>query len=340
MTSIKSDALEPTKDELAPLSTGQRLLRLAPVYGLVILTAFLIVMFSILLPDTFPTVLNLRAILSDKAIIAMLSLAAMIPMVAGRIDLTVGYGIVLWHILAISLQVNYGLPWPLAVVIVVALGAATGVLNGILVEVAKIDAFIATLGTGTVLYAIALWHSGGRQVVGQLDPNFYLLSGMWVLGLPITAFYVLAISVVMWVVLEFTPVGRYLYAIGANQKAAELNGIPTRKFVVGAFVASGTLAGIAGVLLASKLRIGQASVGLEFLLPALVGAFLGSTTIKPGRVNVWGTIIGVTILAVGISGIQQFGGSFWVEPMFNGSTLLIAIGIAGYAQRKKGAARK
>lgn len=322
------------------MTFAQRIIRLAPVYGLVILTAFLIILFSLLLPNTFPTVLNLRAILSDKSIIAMLSLAAMIPMVAGRIDLTVGYGIVLWHILAISLQVNYGVPWPLAVLIVIALGAITGVLNGILVEVAKIDAFIATLGTGTVLYAIALWHSGGRQVVGELDPSFYLLSGQWVLGLPITGFYVLAISLVMWVVLEFTPVGRYLYAIGANQKAAELNGIPTRKFVVGAFVASGTLAALAGVLLASKLRIGQASVGLEFLLPALVGAFLGSTTIKPGRVNVWGTIIGVVILAVGISGIQQFGGSFWVEPLFNGSTLLIAIGIAGYAQRKKGAARK
>ncbi len=340
MNSIQSDALEPTRDEVAGLTFGQRMIRLAPVYGLVILTVFLIILFSILLPNTFPTVLNLRAIVSDKAIIAMLSLAAMIPMVAGRIDLTVGYGIVLWHILAISLQVNYDVPWPIAVLIVIALGAITGVLNGILVEVAKIDAFIATLGTGTVLYAIALWHSGGRQVVGELDPSFYLLSGQWVLGLPITGFYVLGISLVMWVVLEFTPVGRYLYAIGANQKAAELNGIPTRKFVVGAFVASGTLAAIAGVLLASKLRIGQASVGLEFLLPALVGAFLGSTTIKPGRVNVWGTIIGVVILAVGISGIQQFGGSFWVEPLFNGSTLLIAIGIAGYAQRKKGAARK
>jgi ribose transport system permease protein len=340
MNSIQSDALEPTRDEMAGMTRVQRLIRLAPVYGLVILTVFLIILFSVLLPDTFPTVLNLRAILSDKSIIAMLSLAAMIPMVAGRIDLTVGYGIVLWHILAISLQVNYGVPWPLAVLIVIALGAITGVLNGILVEVAKIDAFIATLGTGTVLYAIALWHSGGRQVVGELDPNFYLLSGQWVLGLPITGFYVLAISLVMWVALEFTPVGRYLYAIGANQKAAELNGIPTRKFVVGAFVASGTLAALAGVLLASKLRIGQASVGLEFLLPALVGAFLGSTTIKPGRVNVWGTVIGVTILAVGISGIQQFGGSFWVEPLFNGATLLIAIGIAGYAQRKKGAARR
>ena len=97
---------------------------------------------------------------------------------------------------------------------------------------------------------------------------------------------------------------------------------------------------LTGILLASKLRIGQASVGLEYLLPALVGAFLGSTTIKPGRVNVWGTIVGVAILAVGISGIQQIGGSFWVEPLFNGVTLLIAIGIAGYAQRRKGAARK
>ena len=300
MNSIQSDALEPTRDELADLTLTQKLIRLAPVYGLVILTVLLILLFSILLPNTFPTVLNLRAILSDKSIIAVLSLAAMIPMVAGRIDLTVGYGIVLWHILAISLQVTYGISWPIAVLIVIALGALTGALNGILVEVAKIDAFIATLGTGTVLYAIALWHSGGRQVVGELDPEFYLLSGRWVLGLPITGFYVLAISLVMWVVLEFTPVGRYLYAIGANQKAAELNGIPTRKFVLGAFVASGTLAAVAGVLLASKLRIGQASVGLEFLLPALVGAFLGSTTIKPGRVNVWGTIIGVIILAAGI----------------------------------------
>lgn len=321
------------------LSWPQRALRLAPSYGLVLLTGFLIILFSILLPDTFPTVLNLRAILSDKSIIALLSLAAMVPMVAGRIDLTVGYGIVLWHILVISLQTQLGLPWPVAVLIVLALGVITGVLNGILVEVARIDSFIATLGTGTILYALALWHTGGRQMVGVLPDGFYALNGTFIFGLPITAFYVLGLSLLMWLVLDYTPVGRYLYAIGANQRAAELNGIPTQKFVLGAFVTSGLLTAIAGVLLASKLRIGQASVGLEFLLPALVGAFLGSTTIKPGRVNVWGTIIGVMILAVGISGIQQFGGSFWVEPLFNGATLLIAIGIAGYAQRKKGARR-
>ena len=233
----------------------------------------------------------------------------------------------------------FGLHWIVAVVIVLALGAIMGMLNGLLVEVAKIDSFIATLGTGTVLYALALWHTGGRQMVGVLPKDFYGLSTTMVLGLPITGFYVIAIALLMWVIYEYLPLGRYLYAIGASPKAAALNGIPVRKYVMGSFVASGLLTALAGVLLAAKLRIGQASVGLEFLLPALVGAFLGSTTIKPGRVNVWGTIVGVVILAVGISGIQQFGGSFWVEPMFNGVTLIVALGIAGYAQRRKGAAK-
>ena len=340
MQSLESNALEPTKAELQGLSFGKRVMRFLPVYGLVILTVFLIGLFSVLLPNTFPTMLNLRSIISDKAIIALLSLGAMIPMAAGRIDLTVGYGIVLWHILAISLQTLVGVPWPIAVAIVLLLGAFTGFLNGLLVEVAKIDSFIATLGTGTVLYALALWHTGGRQMVGVLPDGFYALNNTFIFGLPITGYYLVAITVVMWLVLEYTPVGRYLYAIGANQRAAQLNGIPTRKYVIGAFVASGMMTALAGVILAAKLRIGQASVGLEFLLPALVGAFLGSTTIKPGRVNVWGTVVGVAILAVGISGIQQFGGSFWVEPLFNGVTLLIAIGIAGYAQRKKGADKR
>ena len=340
MNSLQSTALEPTRSELQGLTTGQKIGRFLPTYGLVILTVGLILLFSILLSDTFPTLLNLRSIISDKAIIMLLSLGVMIPMSAGRIDLTVGYGIVLWHILAISLQTMYGVPWITAVLIVLALGAIMGVLNGLLVEVAKIDSFIATLGTGTVLYALALWHTGGRQIVGVVPKEFYGLSTTMIFGLPITGYYVIAIALIMWVIYEYLPVGRYLYAIGASPKAAALNGIPVRKYVMASFVASGLMTALAGVLLAAKLRIGQASVGLEFLLPALVGAFLGSTTIKPGRVNVWGTMIGVIILAVGISGIQQFGGSFWVEPMFNGVTLIVAIGIAGYAQRRKGAAKK
>src|ERR1700689_929766 len=336
--SIRSDALEPTAADLKHASWGARLTRLLPVYGLPILPLLLIALFFVILPDTFPTMLNLRSIIADKAIIAILSLGVMIPMATGKIDLTVGYGIVLWHILAISLQTKLGLPWPVAVLVVLALGAGVGLFNGILVEVAQIDAFIATLGTGTILYAIAMWHSQGRQIVGIAPEGFYALNGADLFGLPITGFYVLALALALWIALEYLPIGRYFYAIGANPKAAALNGIPVGRYTMFAFVASGLLTAFAGVLLASRLRIGQASVGLEYLLPALVGAFLGSTTIKPGRVNVWGTMVGVAILAVGIAGIQQFGGSFWVEPMFNSVTLLISIGIAGYAQRRRSAA--
>ena len=200
MSSLRSTALEPTRAELRDASLGQRIARLMPVYGLLILTVLLILLFSLLLPETFPTLLNLRSILSDKSLIALLSLAAMIPMMTGKIDLTVGYGIVLWHILAITLQIHAGLPWPVAVVLVILAGAAFGWFNGLLVEVARIDSFIATLGTGTVIYAVALWYTGGRQMIGNLPPSFFLVNSGSLFGMPITAFYVLAIALVLWIV--------------------------------------------------------------------------------------------------------------------------------------------
>jgi ribose transport system permease protein len=335
MQSIKSNALEPTRFELAGLSRWQQAIRILPVYGLPILTLLLILFFSILLPTTFPTYLNFRSILADKAIIALLSLAATIPMMAGRIDLTVGFGIVMWHILAIGLIIKFGVPWPLAMLIVLACAALVGLFNGLLVEVAQIDSFIATLGTGTILYALALWFTEGRQITGVLPQGFIALNTTAVFGVPIPAIYVVIIAIGLWIISERLPIGRHVYAIGANEKAAALNGIPVRAYVIGVFVASGLIAGFAGCVLAAKLRIGQANVGLDYLLPALVGAFLGSTTIKPGRVNVWGTMFGVMILAVGISGIQQLGGAFFVEPLFNGTTLVISIALAAFAQRRR-----
>src|SRR5260370_14506739 len=133
-SSIKATALEPTRFELAQSSPYERLKRLAPVYGLVILAVLLALLFSILLPDTFPTMLNLRSIIADKAIIAILSLGVMIPMVTGKIDLTVGYGIVLWHILAIILQTRYDFPFPIAGLVVLALGGDARLVNSPVVQ--------------------------------------------------------------------------------------------------------------------------------------------------------------------------------------------------------------
>jgi len=339
MQSIKSNALEPTRSELRGLSRWRQIVRVLPVYGLPLLTLLLIIFFSLILPETFPTYLNFRSILADKAIIALLSLAATLPMMAGRIDLTVGFGIVMWHILAMWLLVKTGVPWPLALIIVVACGGLVGLVNGLLVEVAQIDSFIATLGTGTMLYAAALWLTDGRQIIGVLPNGFIAVNTISILGIPIPALYVLVLAIGLWIVSERLPLGRHIYAIGANEKAAALNGIPVRAYVIGVFVASGLIAGFAGCVLAAKLRIGQANVGLDYLLPALVGAFLGTTTIKPGRVNVWGTIFGVLILAVGISGIQQIGGAFFIEPLFNGTTLVISIALAAFAQRRRAVVR-
>ena len=174
MQSLKSNALEPTRSELAGLTRWRAAARILPIYGLPILALVLAVFFSILLPDSFPTALNVRSILSDKGIIALLSLGAMLPMMAGRIDLTIGFGIVLWHILAISLQVWYHVPWPLAILLVSAVqrlwpGWSTACWS----RWRRSTASSPRLGTGTILYALALWLSGGRQVMGHLGARLH-----------------------------------------------------------------------------------------------------------------------------------------------------------------------
>lgn len=332
-TSVKSTALEEraslSRDGFKPWLT-QFLTR----YGLLALSVVLIIVFSLATPS-FASLLTLQAILASKSKILLLALAATTTMIVGKIDLNVGFGVVFWHIFVITLQVWYKLPWPVACVAVLLVAAVYGLLNGLLVALADIDSFVATLGSGTVIYAIALWHSGGRQIVGNLPDAFIALHHTEIFGLPIAAFYALALAVILWLVTENTPLGRCMYAVGGNPAAAALNGINVNRYVIGAFIFSSVVTGFAGILIAAEQGVGQASVGMDFMLPSLVGAFLGSTTIRPGRVNVWGTVVGIAVLAIGIAGIQQFGGAFWVEPLFNGSTLLLSITLAGYAQRRR-----
>jgi ribose transport system permease protein len=339
--SVRSTALEPGPDDYQGKGLAailHRIRRSIPTYGLVYLTVLLILVFSVLLPDTFPTFLNFKLVANGKAVLAILALAVTIPMAAGKIDVSIGYAVGLYHILVLVLMIRYGVPWPVAAGAILVLSVVVGLLNGMLVELAQVDAFVATLGTGTLLYAASLFVSEGKQIVDTqkaIPTDFFTLARWDILGVPGPFIMVLAITVIMWIAFEYTPIGRYLYASGANPRAAELNGIPRRKYVYGSFVMSGFLAGIAAVTLAARLGVGQANIGLDFLLPALVAAFLGSTTIKPGRVNPWGTFIGVVILAIGISGIEQIGTSFFVEPLFNGLTLIVAISIASYAGRRR-----
>lgn len=307
-------------------------------WGIPILAVLLFLLFSVLRPDTFPTLANVRSLMANQSIPALLALGATIPIVTGRFDVSIGYGFGLAHIITLYLIVNEGVAWQLAAVVTIIVGIVVGLLNGLLVEVAQIDSFIATLGTGSVLFAVSGALTGGGRIVPGLNglpAGFTDLVNSTVLGLPVAFWYLIVLVAVLWLVLEHLPLGRWLYVVGANARAAELVGIPKRRVVVYAFLLSGVITAAAGVLLASQQRIGNPSVGLDYLLPAFVGALLGSTTIRPGRANAIGTLVSVAVLAIGLSGIQQLGAQFWVTPLFNGLTLLVAVGLAGFAARRR-----
>jgi ribose transport system permease protein len=314
-------------------SFGAMMARAISVWGLLVLLVLLVMVFSLLKPDTFLTYFNIRSILSNKSVQALAALSVFIPMVANQFDLSAGFNIGISQVLAIGLQ-SQGWPWWVAVLAVLLIGALVGLVNGTLITRVKIDSFIATLGTGTVLYGLNAWYTGGQQVLASLPDPFLAISGnVW--GIPAPALYALVVSLLLWIVFEYLPLGRYLYVLGASPRAAELNGISARRYITLAFVAAGTLAAFAGIVLQSQLQVGQSSVGQEYLLPAFTAALLGATSIRPGRVNVWGTVLAVAVLAVTVAGLNQLGAPFFVEPLFNGSMLILAVGLAVQAAQRR-----
>lgn len=331
-TSLKSTALEPGRG-----AAWHR--KLTSNYGMVILTVVLFLIFAALRPSTFASLLNFQLLASGKSVLLILALAVTIPMIAGKIDLSIGYGVGLWQVMSLAWQIH-GMDYRLAILLSLLGGALIGLFNALLVELAQVDAFVATLATGQVIYAITYWYTGGKQITDDQGARALAFDGLstWSLGpIPGTFIMAIALGVILWLLLEFLPLGRYLYAVGANPAASELTGISRRRYVVGAMVASGVLTAFAGVILASQQAgVAQANIGPEYLLPALAAAFLGSTTIRPGRVNALGTILGVAIATIGISGLQQLlPGQFYLEPLFNGLTLVAAITIASVASRRR-----
>jgi ribose transport system permease protein len=328
---IRSD-LDPARRRSLGL---RRISEFVATYGLAVVFVLVIAIFGFLRPTTFLSAGNINNLLISQSVTALLALAVMVPLATNRFDISAGYHAGMAQVFVIGLQVINHVPWGVAALAVIALGLLVGWLNGVLITVFKIDAFIATLGTGTLLYGISNWYSGGQQIVGlDLSPTFTGLVQVvgWV---PLPAVYVAIVALALWIVTEYVPVGRNLYVIGANPRAAELTGIHVNRHIVGAFMASGFLCAVAGVVLASILQTGSASVGPEYLLPAFAGALLGATSIRPGRVNVGGTILAVFVLAMTFSGVQQMGASFYVEYFFNGGILIVAVGLSVYAAARR-----
>lgn len=316
-------------------SAAQTLANVVAVYGLLVVFLLVLIIFGALRPQSFLSVSNVNSIMVSQSVTAMLALAEMLPLATKQFDLSVGYHLGMAQILIIGLQVQQGLSWPLAALLILVLSLVVGFLNGALVTWFKIDSFIATMGIGTLLYGISNWYSNGEQIVGMsLSDSFTNMTGI-VHGLPLPALYVAVLAIILWAVMERLPVGRHLYVIGSNVRAAELTGIRVSHHVMGAFIASGFISGIAGIVLGSILQTGTPSVGPEYLLPAFAATLLGATSIRPGRVNVIGTLLSVLVLAFSFSGVQQMGAPFFVQYFFNGGILIVAVGLSVYAARRR-----
>jgi ribose transport system permease protein len=225
--------------------------------------------------------------------------------------------------------------WPLgvAVVAVLAVGALVGLVNGLFIVRFGVNAFITTLGTGTVLTGLTLAVSGGQILTGVPDGVTRFAAGELV-DLTWPAYVALGFSVVLWYVYEHTPVGRYLFFVGEGREVARLAGLPVRQLRWLAFVCASGIAAACGILAAGQLGSADPSVGPNYLLPAYAAAFLGATTIKPGRFNAFGTVVALYLLVTGVTGLELAGAASWVEQVFNGSALVVAVTFARLVSRE------
>ncbi|HYC82740.1 MAG TPA: ABC transporter permease [Solirubrobacterales bacterium] len=311
-------------------------LNLLERYGLLVLFVLTILFFSWMRPETFATAANFRTIVTAQSVVAVCALALTFPLMAGRFDISVGATLGVSAIATAAVMSKHGLPLLPAVVFGIAFGAFIGVVNGSLVAYFGVNAIIGTLGTSTVLSGLITAYTQGVPITTSLSTTLTDLGSDRVAGIPAIFLIMLALSVIVWYVLTQTPYGRQLAAVGVNQRAAVLTGMRVRRIILLSFVASGLLGGAAGVMqVASQGTADPTTGGLNFILPAIAAVFLGATTWHPGRFNIPGTVLSLFFLGTAVSGLALIGAEPWVNDLFNGLAIVIAIALSSQFRRRR-----
>jgi ribose transport system permease protein len=311
---------------------------LAPsrIGGVYVLLA-LIVVFSIWVPATFPELATARQILNNNSIAALAALTLVIPMSCGVFDISVPYTMTLSGVITTYTIVHSDLPIWLAVLIGLLSALLVGLVNGFVVVTLRIDSLIGTLATGFLIQAVVSWRTGARTVTSdELSAEFPKLARtVWFWGLTLPVFYVLAVAVAAWFLMEHTATGRRIYATGFNREAARLAGVRTDRLRYASLIISASLAGITGIVLAAFVGSGSPQGGSSYLLPAFAGVFLGATQLKGGRFNAFGTLIAVLLLATGTTGLGLARQPGWVQNLFTGVVLIAALAVTGMQSRQR-----
>jgi ribose transport system permease protein len=319
----------PAAGRSAPSPTRSRALKaLAPRnIGAVYVWLIIIVLFSIIASDTFPTSQTAKSILNEYAITGLVALALVVPLAAGVYDLSIGYTMGLSGVMVGYLLAHTSMSPVVACLITLCACVGVGLLNAFVIAGLRVDSFIGTLGTGAILAAATSGLSGDQLISGRVSEGFSKLASTSVSGIALPVIYLLVIMLVLAYWLERTEMGRKLYAIGFDRETARLTGVPVTRLVTISFVTSAVISGFAGMVLTSRVSAAAPDAGTSYLIPAFSAAFLGATQIRGGRFNSWGTVIGVMLLGTGNIGLLLAGGPTWTQSLFVGTVLIAAVGL-------------
>lgn len=309
-------------------------------FGVVFAWIIVVIVFSIIRPENFPTASNFATLFASQVPLGLVSLALLVPLVAGDYDLSVANTLTLSGMVVAVLNVQLGWNIWAAMGVALAVGLAIGLLNGVICVFGDIDPFIVTLGTGTFIAGITLWISSSTTVSG-VSPglvNAVVVDRLG--GISLEFFYLIIVAIIVWYVMDFTPPGRRSLIVGKGREVARLSGLHVRRIRILSFVTAGLVSAFGGIVLTGTSGSADPTAGTTLLLPAFAAVFLGSTTLYPGRFNPWGTLVAVYFLTTGINGLALLGVSTFVQQLFYGGALVIAVvlsSVAGRRTRRRGA---
>jgi len=294
-------------------------------FALIGVWAVLIVAFSLIVPQTFPTAANVSNMLSSQVVLLILAIGLLYPLRAGDYDLSVASTLNLSTVVVAILNVQHGWNIWLTVLVAIVASLLVGVVNGFVVTVFDINPFIVTLGMGTVVQGLVYLLSNTSTISGIDRALSSAVLTRPFLGIPVGFYYAIVLVAVAWYVFDKTAFGQRLLFIGQSHDVARLNGVNVPALRWRALIISAGFAGLAGVVYAGTTASADPVSGAAFLLPAFAACFLGSTVLRIGRFNPWGTLIAVYFLVTGITGLQLLGAEQYVQQLFYGGALVIAV---------------
>ncbi|MBI2245433.1 MAG: ABC transporter permease [Nocardioides sp.] len=318
---------QPAAAQRRRVSTTDRLIDLMSRYGTIVSLVLCVVIFSALRPDIFATSHNFFNVLNQVSILGIIALGLTVALVQGLFDLSLASMATLGGFLATKWLSEGTIGSPVVAVLVVLLIALLiGAFNGIVVAYGGVSAFIATLAVGSILTGLVLGVSKSATILSGI-PDGFLIMGQGKVGpIPAPVVFLAIVAALLYVFLEQTQTGRHMYAIGGNAETARLSGIPVKRYALLALGISAMCAALGGMIVAANLGVGRPQgVGDTYLLDAFAAAFIGASTLRPGRFHILGTVIGVLLIGVINNGLSILGVETFWQYAVRGVILLLAV---------------